>query len=463
MPPSVNKGPSQCYNRRRFGFLPMNLKVQAEKNSVRRATDATAPGFGVLEVGISQYFLGKVLAGLGGFLTIPLLTRGLGVEGYGQLSLGLIVANWMPYITGGWLQQSILRYHKSYKLTNDYASYLRTLRLCQIVVSVTCGLASLVIMYLLGVGDWLDRGLVAVISLLNANYFLYVAIFQAELKPPFIVWSDFARTVTPAILIAAQMVALKHLTSGLAYAYIAIAMLAANFFLSVRIWHLKNGQAHFAKDIFLKLFLYGIPMGVWFSFSACQVFMGRFILQFLHMQKDLGLYSAFQDFLIKGGTLLFMPVTLAVHGLIMAKWAEKKYTEAHSTVKRAFIYQFALGVILLLTVLAGFKLVILFLLGGKAGRPEEFTGNLLLMFLVALSVILNSLALISHKGLEAGEKTAFMALLMGTSVLVNLVLSFVLAIFLGAVGVAIGLLVASSLYVFLTYLGSESVFRKARI
>lgn len=407
---------------------------------------------GKLEQDIPKYFLGKIIVGLGGFLAIPLLTRGIGVEGYGQLSLWLSIALWTPQIVGGWFQQSILRYHKSYKTSGEYPDYWLTLQIVNRCSFVLAAAVTFILFLFWKDTNLLGTGLVAAIAGLMLIYMYYTAIAQAELQPSTIVWSDFARTALPAGLFYLLLI-VDRLNIVTALASTAIALVVANFYYAFRLRNLSASSGHYSRDVLSKLFKYGMPMGMWFVFATGQLFVGRFVLDHYHMRQELGLYSAILDFAVKVGTLLFMPITYALHGLVMSLWADKLHGKARDTIRRAYIYQMGISAVYILATAMCYPIIMSFLFGS---RQVADTGTKILLMLISAGVVMVNLSFLSHKGLELSNRTGQMATFMAMASVANLALSLWLTPIIGAQGPAIGLILGYAAYVVATHIMSEN-------
>jgi len=413
---------------------------------------------GTLEGGIRRYFLGRILLAGFGFLTIPLLNRAMGTTNYGLLSLWLTLASWVPQLMVGWMQQSALRYHLTYRQEAAYRDYRRTAQVTLQALVVLVTLVTLIALVLGGTMSATERLLSVLIAAATVSGIYYGAVAQAELKATLVVWGDLARNLLPVACFILHWLLFGTLTRAFALFYFLLGFLAADALLYFCLRTPAQERGTFSPTILRKLFAFGLPMGVWFGLSSGQPLVGRLILEHCRLQSALGVFASFQDFFSKTGTVLFMPVTYALHGQVMALWAQQDRAGAIHVIRRAVLYQLALAALLLPGILVAEPLLHKILFGGK-GVVEPASGLFLTVLTVA--IILSNLGLVTHKGLELGENTRGMALLMGVALLLNAIVSLVLTPLCGTLGVAWGMLAGNAFYLVATALWSRHILHRA--
>jgi O-antigen/teichoic acid export membrane protein len=417
---------------------------------------ATAPP-GELEKNIRRYFLGRILLAIAGFASIPLLNRVVGVEDYGQISLWMTVVIWTPLLFCGWLQQSAIRYDRQYELSLEFGEYIATTRLAQLWAAMATGCGTYLIVPFLTSASGVERLLIAAMAALMALNMVYTAVSQAKQRVSLIVWGDLARTVAPLVFFLVCLLVLGRLSRTVALGCFAAGILVANLILSTSIRDRSGRKGTYSPDILRRLAVFGLPMAIWACLSVTQILVGRFVLQLYGLREGLGVYTTFQDFLSKSATVLFMPVTYALHGQVMALWAEGQYGSARDAVRRCYMYQGVLGAAIALAVVGGQPILHRVLFGASVPGGQGAASHLVLI--VTAAVILGNFSLVSHKGLEIGERTGTMAVLLALAVVINTVVSLALTPTMGPVGVAYGLLVANACYLAATYAFSSRYLR----
>jgi len=396
---------------------------------------------GSLERDIRSYFVGRIFIAIVLFWSVPLLTRGLGIESYGRLSLLLLIANWIPPVIGGWLQQGILRYHKTYSA--KFADYWKTLdRVQLLLVPLGVGLA-ITASSLIARATVLERCLLGGVAAFRLLRMSYASVAQAELRPSLVVWSELARSALPVCILGATMI-VGSFTVAFVVGCFLFGALCASVVPYFCLDQIRINGGRFNGLIVGKMFRYGLPLTMWFGLSMGQIVLGRFILERYELREALGMYSAYQDFITKGATFLFMPITYALHGQAMASWAKGEYGASKVAIRRASAYQFAIAAGLMCVVIIGYPWINA-ILWGQTHYGIDASGRVLLI-LISLALCVGNLGLVAHKGLELAEQTRRMAVVMGVCLTMNLFVAMYLVESHGAIGIAIGLCCGNGCY-----------------
>lgn len=428
-----------------------------------------------LESNIRSYLAGRILLAAGGFISIPLINRAIGVDNYGLISLWTTLACWVPQILAGWLQQSTLRYHKIFDCSDEGHQYRAGTRRVLHCLAGAAVVVTFLALPLLGSMSLADRVLTACLAGSTVWNITFAAVAQAELKPSLVVLSDLARSLVPILLVGAQMTLTGSATRTGTLAFFLTGMVLADaaLWLNLRQQDASRSEVNLLSRpamrsegrertfrILRRMFAFGLPMGIWFGLSTGQMLIGRIVLQRYHLNSDLGFFTGFQDFFSKTGTVLFMPITYALHGQVMALWADGEERKARQTIGRAALYQGGLALVMCFAVVFTQNSLMHFLFGGSVHALPANSAALVLVLTVG--VVLSNLGLVSHKGMEIGERTAQMAICMGAALGINALLSLVLTPRWNALGVAWGLLAGNLFYLCATYLGSRQALRMGR-
>ncbi len=447
---------------------------------------------------IRSYFLGRVALAAGGFVTVPLLSRALGMQNYGKLSLWLTLTTWLPLVLGGWLQQSILRYHQEYMSwqatpintedrTEDNQEYNRIDSVKHPGSSdAYCDtVQKLVVMLVSGatLASWLTIALLLphqcspsegiCIALITGASLINIALgarAQAELQASLVVTADFVRTVLPIVLVGAMVMIHMPCHQGEALFAFLVGLVGADLLLyccvrrpvskaSPSVGRKQFSTLAVSMPVVRRMLGFGLPMGIWFGLTTGQTLIGRLLLEHYGKPQHLAIFTGLQDFLTKTGTVLFMPVTYALHSRVMKLWAEARHGEATDAIRRAYLYQGGLAILLMLSTVGMQRPLCQFLFGraGTLQGSQESLSLVGLVFALVLSIVLSNVGLIAHKGLELGERTRIMALSMGLATLFNVVSGRMLVVPFGAVGIAWSLVIANGFYLVASVVGSRRV------
>lgn len=410
--------------------------------------------WGDLEYDIAYYSFGKLLVGLGSFLLIPILTRNLGVEEYGEYSLIIASSLFFMQFFTGWLKQAVLRYHSQYQSNGKEKAYLSTLKQSIVLVAILVIVATFIFVYISEDSVYIGV-LVALVTSFWSIFSILVALNQSELKPNVVVVSDLIRTTSPVLLLVPFIIFEENLiTKELAFGLLLISLIIAVLY---QLNRLPLGtdlpqRKLVDKEIFSKLLKFGVPVGFWLALATSQMLLGRLVLDWYGFSVDLGVYSAYQDICMKASTLMFIPIIYAVHPRIMESWNQKDRHKVKLNFRKSLIYI----MIFICLFISGSFLLFDVIINILFSSDEIIQLNIdkygvLLFILFALAEGLNQLSLISHKGYELSDKTKLMALTMLGCLLINVLLVFIFTEPYGIFGVILSLIITRVIYIFITW------------
>lgn len=409
---------------------------------------------------VVAYGSGKLLAGLGAFLFIPLLTRSLGLEGYGRYALLLTAAVFLFQLLTGWLQQAILRFHSQFPTGPDRQGYATT------VTRLMVGVALLVLAATFGTVLFLDSSpmvalAVGLFALSRAVYTIFTALNQSELKPARVIAADLMRTVVPLLLVLGVLVAGRDLSVEWAF-----GALVAGLFAGI-LWHYRTPgfpvpSAGSLDPLLARRFIgFGAPVGVWMALSTLQLFLGRTALDLMGMHTELGIYSAFQDVALKSGMLVFIPVIHAVHPRLMSAWNTGETEQMRRLLRSGTTWLCLLAVVFLAAAWLLYPILMKLLFSAPDQLLAAEVPLRMLFLLFVLAEAMGHFALLAHKGFEFTKRTGSMALIMLACTALNAVLLVFLAAPWGLYGVLASLMVSRALYLVLAIAGTFHFIRRS--
>lgn len=366
-------------------------KMTAEANELKRAL--FRDGF--------NYFLSKIIPGLVGFLSVLVFVRLLGVEQYGRYAV--IFACVMAWASGlsGWLSQGMLRFQSHWREPEDTATFLRS-TIWGTGVSTGAGIVFLAIALLaLGIvkGWSLFVPLILLVALIV--YLVATARFQASLQSRKVLWLEATRAVlcflVPAsLLILTRIRDYRLLLLGIAIGY--SLPLAAWFLLrheprrhAMRLLNVPSARA---RRVLGEMWRFGWPIGCWLLCQQGLLVSDRYFIERFSGYADAGVYASIYDLIVRSFSLIFMPVTLAVHPLVMKLWNSGKRAEAVRAIRSGVMYQ----LLLFTPVGIGVYFLAPFLTRLVLGR-QNAAGSALVLPLAA-GGFLWQVCLLSHKPLE---------------------------------------------------------------
>jgi O-antigen/teichoic acid export membrane protein len=399
-----------------------------------------------------NYFLSKIIPGLMGFLSVLVFVRLLGYEEYGHYSVVFAVVMASASGMAGWLGQGILRFQSqntgshSNGLFTTAANLGTTLSLALGAAGVGIGLV------VSGAQGDLSAALSSALFAALVVYTLSLARFQAELKSKRVLQFEIIRSITGfvvpvLILVLTPFRTYWLLLFGVAIGY-TVPLLARPFFAdhgSRQHWTPKITGAPEHWRLLAKLWHFGWPVGIWMLCQQGLLVSDRLFIQRYSGFSAAGIYSSMYDVVVRSFSLLFMPVTLAVHPLVMDRWNSGRPQHALHAIRSGVKYQ------LLMFVPIGGALVVVapWVTRVVLGRPIPQASEIVLP--LAISGFLWQMSLLAHKPLEILCETKRMLAGMSAALAVNILGNWLLIPVYGYKAAAY-LAVASSLTYLLSVL-----------
>ena len=369
-----------------------------------------------------NYFLSKVVPGLMGFLSVLVFVRLVGVEQYGRYAL--VFAFVMASVSGlaGWLSQGILRFQSQWREPVEAENFLRS-AVMGTILSVAVGEIVLAIAIpAFGV----QRGWPLLISLAFFGVLLVYTVtrarFQASLRSATVLRFETVRSIG-GFVIPVVLIWITHsrdyllLLLGLALGYLLplfgpIFSRTKTHVVSAHAWRTRwlGGEE---KRILRQVWGYGWPVALWLLCQQGLVVSDRYFIQRFLGYSAAGVYSSMYDTIVRSFSLIFVPITLAVHPLVMNRWNKGERSDALLVISTAFRYQLLLSVPVCATLYFLAPTVSRLILGREV--PEATT----VVLPLALGGILWQLAGLAHKPLEILCQTRRMLLAIFASIFIN--------------------------------------------
>lgn len=380
------------------------------------------------------YGVSKAVPAAAMSLGVVLFVRTVGEAEYGRYSLLVAAAAVASSIGAGWINQGQLRFYSRYAARRTpYRAAVRrawagATALMGVVFAVGAALAHVGLISSLSAPSLLAGGAFAAAL---AFHTVRVSTFQAALQPQRVAWVEAIRAgaflAFPLLLLA--YVGSDHLVLvvGVALSYLVGGL----FIRGERTPAPSDGGGGGAAEIARELWAYGWPLSLWLACSMGFQVSDRFLIQHVLSFEEVGLYASAYDLIVRSFSLLFFPITLAVHPRIMRAWNEGDAGESVGLIRTALAGQ----ALLYLPVAAGLLLFgrpVLDLLFGAEVAARQ-VGLLIPLSLAGLAW---QVALIAHKPLELRERTRTMLVALVAVWVTNIALNLVLLPVYGVVAVA---------------------------
>lgn len=399
----------------------------------------------------SIYFLGIITSGLISFITIPLIVRYYGIEGYGTFTLVQNVILVLISFGGGWLNQCVLRF-------NNYSTQFKfTIFQLYFIAFIPLSLVCFGILFLMGMGM-----LISIIGSMTMFFgglvALSIVFFQSKFNARISFYFDFIRIIIFLIMVLTfnflfgQLPSLIRLTLSFFVSY----LISFFFLLRIDFGFLKISIGSFFKRINIDyvnglfrqneyLLHYGWPLALWFTISSLLNVSDRYIIEYYLSDKELGTYSAIYDLLYKGVSLLYTPILVAGFPIISKKYNSGNKKEAFHFLKKLILFEI---LIFMFIVLTAYFLRMFFIenIVGIAVTQESIE----LVLPIIFGAFIWQLAVLAHKPLEFELRTKTMLLIIIISLLVNVILNLIFIPEYGIVFAAYSTFICALVYLLLT-------------
>jgi len=349
-----------------------------------------------------NYFLSKIVPGFTGFVSVLVFVRLLGVEQYGRYAVVFAVVTAAAAGMAGWLAQGILRFQSQVSKPGESQSFLQASVRGAALSMLLGGCVLGVLIRVSGIQKgWplvISVGLFAVLLL----YTVVLARFQAALRSGQVLRFEIVRSVGSfAIPLVAMLLTgsraywLLLLGIGLGYSLPLMKPMVSGATSALRSGRRTN--QHFStgeQNTLARLWHFGWPVALWLLGQQLLMVSDRVLLQRFAGYSEAGVYSSIYDVTVRSFSLLFMPVTLAIHPLVMSRWNAGDAQSALSALRVGVKYQ----VLLFLPIALSFGIFASWMSRFVLGKDTPQAASIVLP--LAASGFLWQLCLLAHKPLE---------------------------------------------------------------
>ncbi|QJW91176.1 hypothetical protein HNV11_18230 [Spirosoma taeanense] len=283
-------------------------------------------------------FIGKIIAIVGQFIGVKMLTTVMSLKSYGELSVALSASTLGVLLIYGPLGQGISRY-LSIAIENGqfnfYESAIKKLTFQAITVVVLISLCLISIMYLfVNVAYISIVTFIAILLILDGlNSSIYAGLYNAERKrilAAVIEVFDKFKYLFSFIIIWALNDNIYYALS--CFIMTALILLLFNLYNYKNVFSKYRNSSHLINekkvDYKKSIFVYSSPFAIWGIFTWGQTFSERYILNYFYSGAEVGVYAVINQFgfqTISLGSGLIMQLSAP----ILFKQASKSYEAAH--------------------------------------------------------------------------------------------------------------------------------------
>jgi O-antigen/teichoic acid export membrane protein len=394
---------------------------------------------------VLYYLPVKLFPAITGLLSIYILTRKLAPGEYGTYSVVITTALLLTQLAGAWLSSAVLYVYPDYVEDHKAAFQYQVLKIQAIAVIPT-----VVTVYAVLLLATHTQSLALAGSLM-----MVLQIFQG-LMQTFL--QSTRQVISQAISVAIQsatqltvLYSLVFIAQGKELA--AIVAVSSGYAAAITVLLIQgkvsgfNKNAHTkidSRELFNKLFKYGMPMCIWFFATQFYTIGDRLLLKMFNVTDTLGQYASFRDLATGCAGFLTMPLLMASHPIIMAMWKEGR--------DRGEIEQLISRNMTILTLMFIPLLVMIDVCGKELITPILGLKYLLdtrIMLTVVGSIYLGCMAIYVQKGLEVTGNTLPMAKIALIVVFLSLTVNIIIVKIYGVMGSSMMVIVSNIIYIFI--------------
>lgn len=385
----------------------------------------------------------KLIPAITGLLSIVILTRNLAPEEYGRYSVAITTALLLVQLAGSWLSNSVLYLYPEYLDKKSQSEFRRQTINLQLLISIPAGGIAYAAIYMVTHAQQLALvgGLLVLGQLMQG---LLMTFLQSSRK----IYTQAISVGFQSIFQIGTLCLLIFAANGKETA--AVIAVAVGFFAGNMFLFLANKKLHdrisgtkgmISRELLLKLLAYGMPMCLWFFTTQFYMIGDRILLQFFGVNEQLGQYASFRDLATGCAGFLTMPLLMASHPIIMAKWKSRcdpKEIERIISNNVTFLAMLFIPLIAMTDIIGHSLIISLF--GQRYALPES------IMVLIVISIFTGSVAIHLQKGLEVTGKTLLMAKISLVTAVFSGVANIIVIPKFGVLGGAAVVVISSILY-----------------
>lgn len=413
------------------------------------------------------YFPGQIYPALINLLLILFLTRQLTIEEYGEYTFLITICGFLVTLFTGWLTQAILYFYPKYLEEGKEDEIKRNIDIFNILLLFIASILTIFFIILSWIYATLDIYIVLIwIVCFQSIYTILLNVFRITFNnKKYLLFIVSSVSLKVSLIIALNVLIeldLFVIMNAILLSYLVIIIKELIIIIKRGSLLFKESKFFFQKDFFKAMFIYGLPiLGMGLCSSMIQI-IERVNLKYFHSSYELGLYSANMSIVTAALSFIFLPVTMALHPLLMKISAQKETTLGMLSEKISKIttLYFLIGFpIIFFIIVFNNELSILFL-GEKYSVASE------VIVVGSIGVFLWNVCTIGHKGFEIQKKTTQMFKYIFIASLISALLSIPLIIEFGYIGTAFVSLIVNIIYMIFIIMKSKDIkwnFEKRKI
>lgn len=394
------------------------------------------------------YGVGRLVPGFIVLASVPVWLRLFSPSAYGTYSLAFTAAMTCTALGTGWIRQSILR-----SSGRRHEGFLDHPMFVLVAVVITVAMATVLITRLVLGPDSTHTSTLWSLAAFSVTYATYTLTQTALQRAGAALQYNVAEIARALISLLVSAALYGTTIDGASCILLGGTVgnacgLAATF----RPREVPRTSERWAQA--RRSWAFGWPLSLWLGISALTLYVDRFILGRVASGQVLGNYSSAADLVVRGFSMVAMPIILAAHPNLMTSH------NLGDRLRTSEMWRRWSGA--LLGILAGSVLAALLigplLVGLVLGHQTVSRGTLVAL---AAGAALWQYALMAHKPLEMARRTRSMLVFSAVGLSVEVAVSVVLVQSLGPLGVALGLTAGALAYLACVFAGTRRARKTA--
>lgn len=401
---------------------------------------------------LAHYFPAQIAPAIINLVTIMILTRAFTVDEYGDYVLLTTVIGFSVTVFTQWLMQSVMFYRPKYiesESITEFDGHLNKIINKFIHIMLVAIVIALVVKIFIDIPVIYIMAMLVILS--QAIFVVEQVLLQSDMKSlaytKRVFYSNSVRFV--GILLVVSF--FKSLTLVLLVLFTSYLIFILPNIKKYLFPTKQDGTISFLKT----MLTYGLPMLGWFLSVSVMGLGDRFLIKLFHGSEAVGLYSGNYSIISAALGLVFAPLTMVIHPLLMKYGVniEEQKANIESLISKFTTIYFIVGTPIIVLVYKFREEIAYVFLGEKYVVASD------LIPVVMIGIFLWNLAMVGHKGLEIVKNTKVMFYFAVITCITSFALNIILIQKYSYMGAAYGNMIAFSLYCLLVYIYSLKLIR----
>lgn len=296
---------------------------------------------------LTKYLPAHVIPGLVGIISIPIITRLISPEEYGNYVIVLATITFFSSIASAWLSASSIRFYPSYKQDNCLEKFYSVIIKLVFIIVISLSFISLIILFFIknsiSVSLYSLMYIGLLVFIVSSIYDVFNSILRAKRKASWYsfsqIWHYVIKFILGIILIIVFHLGARGLLLGSFISIVIILPLLYN--LAIGKISLKKGKVF--SSMTLSMIKYGFPVIIINLASWIVMFSDRYLLNFFLGSKIVGIYSV--GYIIPERSIFFIValISMAANPIAFRIWEQQGVKASQDFLTKLTRYYLLIG------------------------------------------------------------------------------------------------------------------------